>query len=325
MRTGLILALVLAGILPSCREETEEGEPTRFSVEKKRTSGPVTVITRVSRDRITIADSIQIEVEAVSEPGWEIELPAFADDTEAFSVSDRGTYGPEVMGNGKTRRGRRYKLEPFLMGDAVIPPLTISFSETGREDPQEYSITTEEIKIHVGSVTGADGGKAEDINPIKGVLSIPASVWPWLAVAAALVSAAIIVVILSSRKKEAHIPPPPPPHITALERLKRLANDNLIAQGLVDEFYVRLSDIIRRYIEDRFALRAPEKTTEEFLQDVSSGNILQKQETDLLERFLTHCDMVKFARHDPTRDEIDESFDSADTFIQKTRIGVHDN
>jgi hypothetical protein len=111
-----------------------------------------------------------------------------------------------------------------------------------------------------------------------------------------------------------------PPHVAAFRRMQELIDAKLIEKGLVKEFYVGLSDAVRRYIEDRFGLRAPERTTEEFLYEVSSGNSLQSRETEMLKRFLTHCDLVKFAKHEPSREEIQKSFDLAKEFVNNTKL-----
>ena len=83
---------------------------------------------------------------------------------------------------------------------------------------------------------------------------------------------------------------------------------------------MRVSTILRRYVELRFGLRAPEQTTEEFLVSVSAlatGGLIAAHR-DLLEAFLQHCDLVKFARHRPTPSAMEETFESAKTFVEHT-------
>src|SRR5258707_12752244 len=64
----------------------------------------------------------------------------------------------------------------------------------------------------------------------------------------------------------------------ALAALQRLRQDS----PTVEVFYTRLSDIVRQYIEDRFGLHAPERTTEEFLAEAS----LPPDNMTLLDAFL---------------------------------------
>ncbi len=93
---------------------------------------------------------------------------------------------------------------------------------------------------------------------------------------------------------------------------------DLPSQGRIDAFFTELSSIVRHYIEDRFALRAPEMTTEEFLWSLGREGALDADQRVMLEGFLTACDRVKFARHAATRAEIDDAFALADRFVRET-------
>ncbi len=59
-------------------------------------------------------------------------------------------------------------------------------------------------------------------------------------------------------------------------------------------------------------------TTEEFLHVVSSDQALSLDHRRLLQGFLERCDLVKFARYEPSRSEADEAFEAAHRFIQDT-------
>ncbi len=104
--------------------------------------------------------------------------------------------------------------------------------------------------------------------------------------------------------------------MNALEQLHR---EQLPLQGRVEEYYVRLSTIVRVYIENRFGLRAPEMTTEEFLQVASSGQALSEGHRRALQEFLMRCDLVKFARYQPSGQEAEEAWCAAQRFVQETQ------
>ena len=110
-----------------------------------------------------------------------------------------------------------------------------------------------------------------------------------------------------------------PAHEIAYERLKALVADDLIKAGKIKEFYERISDILRHYIEHRFDLRAPERTTEEFLTELAVTDVLAETDKQLLGEFLKHCDLVKFAKHEPATEQIQQTFDSVKDFIEKTK------
>ena len=75
---------------------------------------------------------------------------------------------------------------------------------------------------------------------------------------------------------------------------------------------------MRVYIELRFGLMAPERTTEEFLEEVRRSRSLETRHKALLDDFLSSCDLVKFARYSPTTTEIEDAFNAARDFIQET-------
>jgi len=108
-------------------------------------------------------------------------------------------------------------------------------------------------------------------------------------------------------------------HELAYEALEALWARNLPASGKVKEFYFELSDIARHYLENRFTLRAPEMTTEEFLHTLGESTKLTDNHKVLLKEFLNHCDLVKFAKYGPTREEIDGSFKAARKLVDETK------
>ncbi|NIP95469.1 MAG: hypothetical protein GWO24_19305 [Akkermansiaceae bacterium] len=95
--------------------------------------------------------------------------------------------------------------------------------------------------------------------------------------------------------------------------------EDLPGKGEMKPFYQRISDILRHYIENRFGLHAPERTTEEFLGELGSGQALDPAHKPLLGKFLSHCDLVKFAEYQPSRDDIQSTFDSCKDFILETK------
>ena len=164
----------------------------------------------------------------------------------------------------------------------------------------------------------------EDIRDIKGLVPIPMGRW-WLWVAIAIVVVVAVVWLIwwlrrRAKKEPAVIAPPPlTPYDLAVLSLRHLLDEKLMERGLVDEFYTRLSDIARHYLEGRFQLHAPERTTEEFLYEVSRDNMLTQEHKDLLGAFLQECDLVKFAKFRPETSDMKRAFDAAEKFVNDTR------
>ena len=110
------------------------------------------------------------------------------------------------------------------------------------------------------------------------------------------------------------------PFDRAVARLERLARRGLPTADAADAWYVELSDIVRRYIEERFALRAPELTTEEFLVVAGRSAELTAAHRELLSAFLATCDRVKFARYSPGEEESQQALDEAKRFLNEPAV-----
>ena len=169
--------------------------------------------------------------------------------------------------------------------------------------------------------------KIPDIRGLKDMVEIPTGnewVW-WLLVAVAVLVVAGIVAWFIRRhlakcSAELAPPPPPPPHVVAWERLQR-------ALDLIHEaewFCIEVSHIIRVYLEERFSLHAPDRTTEEFLLELQSSRHLAGEHKQLLANFLSECDMVKFARAEPPEQELRSLHEAASRLVGETQPSLHE-
>jgi len=83
-------------------------------------------------------------------------------------------------------------------------------------------------------------------------------------------------------------------------------------------FVVAVSDALRAYLEERFSFRAPERTTEEFLHELRSTNLLDASQKERLSDFLQRCDLVKFAKYEPREMELRDLHASALRLVDET-------
>jgi len=145
-----------------------------------------------------------------------------------------------------------------------------------------------------------------DIRDIRGPIAIPiAWLLPLLIVGGVLLAA--LLGFLGWRwwkRRKNRIPPPRPADEVALERLE--AARAFLDPAHAREFCFAVSEAIRFYIEDVFAVRAARRTTDEFLGDLvhrpTPGLVEHKAP---LEEFLQRSDLVKFARAPLARDEME--------------------
>jgi hypothetical protein len=165
---------------------------------------------------------------------------------------------------------------------------------------------------------------AEDVRDIKPPVYFPSNYVVLIIIFTVIIATVLFLLAWHLLKKKKRVVPgfklpPKPAHQLAYEALSALKAKNLPAARKIKEYYIELSDIVRRYIESRFNIRAPEMTTEEFLSSLRSSSDWTGIHKNLLKEFLEHCDMVKFARYGPTSDEIDKSFNAAWRFVDETK------
>ena len=107
------------------------------------------------------------------------------------------------------------------------------------------------------------------------------------------------------------------PFEIALQRLEEMRS--LMQPADAREFSIAVSDVVRRYIEERFGVTATHRTTEEFLHDLlESSHAPLARHRALLSEFLQQCDLVKFAGISLTLQNMESLHHSARAFVLET-------
>jgi UDP-N-acetylglucosamine 2-epimerase len=163
-----------------------------------------------------------------------------------------------------------------------------------------------------------------DIRDVKPPVYLPDFWWLlWLALGL-IAAAAAVYFFLRYKKSHRVSAAPAAPELPAWEKayqqLKALRRENLLEKGLFKEFFTRVADIARHYMENRFNIRAPHMTTDEFLYYLGITGYLNETQKSSLKDFLNSCDMVKFAKYAPTINEASKNFDLAKKLVDDTRI-----
>ena len=112
--------------------------------------------------------------------------------------------------------------------------------------------------------------------------------------------------------------PPEPPFDVAIRSLTELKMKNLPDSGRYKEYYSELSEIIRYYIDGRFEIPAIESTTYELKRILKHADLTKDQIKEVL-TFLTHADMIKFAKHLPSIDNCDSDYGLVKQFVVATK------
>jgi len=325
----LILLSVCCGLLLSCRREAESAATaaagdTAPLLKAEVVRGPFAFRIQVNKEKIDLTETFTMILTAEAEEGYACEFPKFGSGLESFGIVDYHTAPPRLNEQQKMLFSRTYTLEPMLSEKYQVPVQKVIFQERGGEGRQ-YELETEPFdlevvqpppdfwdKLEIDAETGME--PQQHLGPERRRLA-------WLyaaAVAVLLVAGVVLLLYLRRRRGRQETVPVIPPHITALQALQALIDEDLLKKQQLKLFYNRISGILRTYIEERFHLRAPEQTTEEFLSALALADSLIQEHKLLLQNFLTHCDLVKFAAYSPAEKEIQNTFSACKTFISQT-------
>ena len=177
--------------------------------------------------------------------------------------------------------------------------------------------TNQHAVILPAAPTRALPGTNDALRDIRGPVPLPSELlWLWIAVGAVL--GGLLATLVWNKFFRAQPNAPLIPFVPPHQRAKHRLADALALLSLPKPFCFAVSDALRLYLEERFDFRAPERTTEEFLADLQQTDLLNAAQKEFLTGFLTRCDLVKFAKHEPSEAELRNLHSAALTLVEET-------
>ena len=223
--------------------------------------------------------------------------------------------GVEIIKEGKLDTSENLISQNFIItawdsGSYYIPP--IAFSATSK---------TEGLLLNVQTITLEEGAQLKDIKqPMEAPIGW-SDIWPWLL---GIIALAFIIFLLKkyifNKKEAAKIEKPKviiPADITALQQLTKLDEEQVWQAGNIKQYHTELSEIIRRYTEDRFKFIALELATDEILSELKSK--VNNEQLASITILLQRADLAKFAKSKPDANENKESMQLAKHFVSQTK------
>ena len=322
---ALLLIALVASAPAHADEQDAEPPATDDAVEQTVERGPVTAEVRLEPAAGRIGDPLRLSIRVTADDGVDVLMPEFGQALDRFVIRD---FVPRqsVADDGRNVFEQNYVLAAPRSGEHRVPSILVEFIDRrdghrpAPDGEDSYELVTEPLAFTVASVVPEDidadlAPPAATLDPLPtgGGVGATGFVMALLALAGA---AAVFVYLwqrnrLSARRASAYE--------VARRRLAVLLARPKPGPDQVDAFFVELTDIVRRYLEDRFELHAPELTTEEFLEVAAASGDLTDEHRRFLRDFLRTADMVKFAGAIPAADEIDAALAAADTFIEQTK------
>ncbi len=223
--------------------------------------------------------------------------------------------GIEIIKQGKLDTNDNLISQNFIItvwdsGSYYIPP--IAFSANNK---------TEGLLLNVQSVILEEGAELKDIKQPMEALIGWSDIWPWLL---GIILLTLIFFLIKryilSKKEVIKIKKPKviiPADITALQELTKLDQAQVWQAGNVKEYHSEISEIIRRYTENRFNFIALELATEEIIRELKSK--VNNEQLASITIILQRADLAKFAKSKPEETENKESMQLAKHFVAQTK------
>jgi hypothetical protein len=233
-------------------------------------------------------------------------------DTGAFEIVSVEAGAPRTEG-ALASVPVRLKVAVFALGEVTLPALNWTLRAA---DGSESVLQSPPVRL---KITGPKVEEGADIRDIAGPFAV--RVWPWLLLAA-LAAAGLLAWgwRAAARRRQGGLAEPaaPPDNRTpdeiALDELRQLAGLELP----VKEYYDRISDILRLYLERRYELPALRMTTGDLTRRLA-GTPATVEARGMTRNLLERCDLVKFARYLPADEDRRKDVNSAGHIVVLTR------
>ncbi len=266
---------------------------------------------------IHIGDQIFLDVDISAPPGTEVVGmdPALINELPGLEVVD-GSKLSVVAKNPELLLQQRFLITSFDTGYVAVPPLPVVFSRDGGATDTTY---TNDLLLRVMGILVDDDA---ELMPIKPIIEEPMNwldLWPVYALLlGGLFSYGIYYYIDRQKAPPPPPPPPPPADFVALRSLAGLEEKKLWQQGQTKPYYSELTDILRRYLNGRFGIRAQEMTTRRITDELGQRRELDAERRKELSELLQLSDLVKFAKATPAEELHPRSLERVRAFVIAT-------
>lgn len=298
-------------LCPDAAARNTAGAPLTESV----SSGPVEITMSADPPIIRLDRDVFLTVRTRAPHDIEVRLPPLADRLTGFDLLGSFDRDPLFEGDHKIRE-RLFRLAPTLSSVYRIGPMAVIVTDTAVDPPEETWFATPPIVFETAAmfINGHDTSMRDIIGPVSvfpGIRTVGA--WALYALLAASLAAGIWM--LARKIRKAVRLRRMSPRDRALHELSELIAKDLVARNRIKDFYVELTMIVRRYIERAHKIRAPEQTTEEFLDNAILCPHFNKDVVQKLKDFLESADLVKFAAFRPDPEAIESALFTARDYI----------
>ena len=239
--------------------------------------------------------------------------------TPGVEVLDRRELEQKAQDNGFVSRSMVYTMTSFDDTLYYIPPMTVKIDGKLYESK---SLALKVLTIEVDTLHAEQffGPKDVQDNPFQwSDWSLPF----WLSVLMLVLLAAAYYLYLRLRDNKpiiSHIRIVKRllPHQKAMKEIEQIKADKMVTSENSKEYYTKLTDTLRKYIEERYGFNAMEMTSSEIIEKLMASQ--DQKALDELRQLFTTADLVKFAKYSTLINENDANLVNAIDFINQTKL-----
>jgi hypothetical protein len=293
---------------------------SRRLVEAESADGRLRASWRVSPAEPQLSDTILLTLEIETDTTLQIEMPVFGSMMGELEIAQITEHTVGVTANRETKQ-IVLQVVPQRNGITPIWPTTIHYADQREElRDKSYSLTVPAAELEIKSKVTPESASLNNISSSPDIFELRSKKLFWILFFVILVSGLIFIFLIRFFRKPSTVAPESvlTSQELALQRLALLIQSRL-HETEVKNFFIELTGIVRWYIEQQTELRAPELTTEEFLHEITQQwkyrPALPPELRNRLQLFLESADMVKFAKFQPSQDEIMLGVRRAEEFI----------
>jgi len=282
----------------------------------------VKVESTISAMEMLVGQQVMLTVSATADEGATVTFPQEALLPAGIEFMGAVEMPEEKAGNGQVLYQRGYVLTSFEDTLYYIPPMTVNV------DGKEYETKKLALKVLTVDVDTTDyekyyGPKTIQDNPFNWELDEWAVPF-WLSVLMLVMLAVTYYLYLRLRDNKPVIARPRfirrlLPHQKAMQAIEEIKAEKMVTAEDPKEYYTRLTDTLRKYIEERYGFYAMEMTSSEIIDRLQQAD--PESLAELSQLFQT-ADLVKFAKYSTLINENDANLVSAIDFINRTKVEV---
>jgi hypothetical protein len=286
------------------------------------TSAQVSVEAKIDSIEMFVGQQVHVTLSAVAKENSKVEFPQFKPTqyiTPGVEVLASKELDNQPRDNGFVERAMVYTLTSFDDTLYYLPPLTVKIDGKPYQS-KSLALKVLTIEVDTTNVDQFFGPKDVQDNPFLWSEWSPAF---WLSVLLLVLLAVCCYLYLRLRDNKpiiSHIRIVKRllPHQKALKEIEQIKAEKMVSSENSKEYYTKLTDTLRKYMQERYGFNAMEMTSSEIIEHLMATQ--DQKALDELRHLFTTADLVKFAKYSTLINENDMNLVNAIAFINQTKV-----